>query len=80
MLARIVDKVFQSAPTATRNTKRLLHQSFHSDPRAMIEEVILAQNECMASWELALANEAWQEGREARFWPPPEVPGPRDAG
>lgn len=79
-LARIVDKLLQSAPTAARHTKRLLHQSFHADPRAMIEEVILAQNECMASWELALANEAWQERREARFWPPPEVPGPPAAG
>lgn len=76
-LARIVDKLLQAAPTATRHTKRLLHQSFHLDPREMIEEVIRAQNECMASWELALANRAWQGKQEVRFYPPP--PGTREA-
>jgi hypothetical protein len=37
----------------------------------MIEEVMDAQNDCMASWETAEANRAWQERREARFYPPP---------
>ena len=70
-LARIVEKALKAAPTATRHTKRLLHQSFHVDPRAMIEDVITAQNECLDSWELDVANRAWREKREASFYPPP---------
>ncbi|MBI2553394.1 MAG: enoyl-CoA hydratase/isomerase family protein, partial [Candidatus Rokubacteria bacterium] len=66
---RIVDKCFQASPTAFRHTKRLLHESFHVDPRSVIEEVVKAQSECMASWELAEANRAWDERREARFFP-----------
>lgn len=66
---RIVDKCFQASPTALRHTKRLLHESFHVDPRSMIEEVVKAQNECMASWEITEANRAWDERREARFFP-----------
>jgi enoyl-CoA hydratase/carnithine racemase len=72
VLARIVEKALQAAPTAVRHTKRLLHQSFHADPRAMIEEVVAAQNECLDSWELDAANRAWREKREAGFYPPPE--------
>ncbi len=77
-LARIIDKAFQAAPTAVRHTKWLLHRSFHVDPRAMIEELIVAQTECMTSWELALANRAWKEKQEARYYPRPagsELPG-----
>jgi hypothetical protein len=44
----------------------------------MIEEVVQAQNECMASWEMDVANRAWDERREARFYPkPPAGPGIR---
>ena len=68
---RIVAKCFQAAPTAFRHTKRLLLESFHVDPRSIIEEVVKAQNECMASWEIAEANRAWDERREARFFPGP---------
>ncbi len=71
-LAEIVKKCFQASRTAVGHAKRLLHQSFHADPREMIEEVIRAQRLCMASWELAEANRAWEEKREARFYPPPE--------
>lgn len=70
-LAEIVDKAFHASRTATGHAKRLLHASFHTDPRAMIEEVIRAQNDCMASWEIREANRAWDEKREARFYPPP---------
>jgi len=35
----------------------------------MIEEVMRAQNDCMASWEVDEANRAWQEKREAVFHP-----------
>jgi hypothetical protein len=40
------------------------------DPRSVVEEVVKAQSECMASWELTEANRAWDERREARFFPP----------
>ena len=70
-LARIVDRAFHSSRTATGHAKRLLHASFHRDPREMIEEVVRAQNECMTSWEMQIANRAWDERRDARFYPRP---------
>ncbi len=71
-LAAIVEKTFQASRTATGHAKRLLHASFHTDPRAMIEEIIRAQTDCMESWEMREANRAWDEKREARFYPPPD--------
>src|SRR5881296_4222833 len=73
-LASIIDKARAAAPTATAHTKRLLHQSFHRDPRASLEEVLRAQDECARSWEMDEANRAWREKREARFDPPPSGP------
>ena len=70
-LAGIVEKAFHSSRTATGHAKRLLHASFHHDPRELIEDVIRAQNDCMTSWEMDEANRAWDERREARFYPPP---------
>jgi enoyl-CoA hydratase/carnithine racemase len=70
-LAGVVEKAFHSSRTATGHAKRLLHASFYRDPREMIEEVMRAQNECMASWEMDEANRAWDARREARFYPPP---------
>jgi enoyl-CoA hydratase/carnithine racemase len=70
-LRRVIDKCLEAAPTASRHTKRLLLASFHADPRALIDDVVAAQMECMRSWELAEANRAWDERREARFFPPP---------
>lgn len=70
-LERVVARCLAASPTATRHTKRLLQASFHSDPRALIEDLLAAQRECLGSWELAEANRAWQERREARYWPPP---------
>jgi enoyl-CoA hydratase/carnithine racemase len=69
-LADLIARARGASPTAAAHTKRLLHESFHRDPRAMIEELIRAQNDCMASWEIAEANRAWQERREAEFYPP----------
>ena len=66
---RVVAKVRSAAPTANAHTKRLLHESFHRDPRALIEEVVRTQNDCMASWETAEANRAWREQREADYHP-----------
>jgi enoyl-CoA hydratase/carnithine racemase len=70
-LRRVIDKCLAAAPTATRHTKRLLLASCHSDPRELIDDVVAAQMACMRSWELAEANRAWDERREARFFPPP---------
>jgi enoyl-CoA hydratase/carnithine racemase len=73
-LPRVIGKCLEAAPTATRHTKRLLLGSYHIDPRALIDEVVAAQMECMRSWELTEANRAWDERREARFFPrPPDV-------
>ncbi len=69
-LQGLIDKARHASPTASAHAKRLLHESFHRDPRAMIEEVIRAQQDCMASWEIEEANRAWQEKREAVFYPP----------
>jgi enoyl-CoA hydratase/carnithine racemase len=70
-VTELIDKTRQASSTANAHAKRLLHASFHRDPRGMIEEVMEAQSDCMASWETAEANRAWQERREARFYPPP---------
>jgi enoyl-CoA hydratase/carnithine racemase len=70
-LADIVAKARGASPTATAHTKRLLHESFHRDPRAMTEDLVRAQQDCMGSWELDEANHAWQDKREALFWPRP---------
>ena len=70
-LHRIITKAFNASRTATGHAKRLLHASFHEDPRAIIEDVLRAQAECMESWEIREANRAWDEKREARYYPPP---------
>jgi enoyl-CoA hydratase/carnithine racemase len=73
-LRGVLDRCLEAAPTAAAHTKRLLHASFHADPRGMIEDVVAAQMACMRSWELAEANRAWGEKREARFYPPATAP------
>lgn len=77
-LARLLERLRHQAPTANAHIKRLLHESFHRDPRAIIEDVMAAQRDCMDSWEVAEANRAWQEKREAVFRPRP-ANGPRPA-
>ena len=69
-VAAIVEKARAASPTANAHTKRLLHGSFHRDPREQLEEVLRAQDECVTSWEMEEANRAWHEKREARFFPP----------
>jgi len=64
-LDEIVDAALHASRTAVAETKRLLQQSFHRDPRAMIDELIEAQMRCHASWELAKANTAWTTNRQA---------------
>ena len=74
-LAVIADKALHASRTATGHAKRLLHASFHTDPRAMVENVMRAQEACMASWEIEEANRAWDEKRDPNFLPPPGGPG-----
>jgi len=69
-LRSVIDKVRAASPTAAAHTKRLLHESFHRDPRVVIEDLVRAQNACMGSWEIDEANRAWTEKREAVFYPP----------
>jgi enoyl-CoA hydratase/carnithine racemase len=70
-LAALVETARRQAPTATAHTKRLLHESFHRDPRGSIEDLLRAQAACMASWETREANAAWREKREPVYYPPP---------
>jgi enoyl-CoA hydratase/carnithine racemase len=72
-LAEILESAFGASRTAIAESKRLLQQSFHRDPRTMIDDLIAAQMVCHASWELALANEAWSRREpDVRFFPRPE--------
>jgi enoyl-CoA hydratase/carnithine racemase len=68
-LAEIVELCFQASRTASAHAKRLLLESFHRDPRSMVDDLIEAQDACYASWELRLANEAWTRKEDVRFWP-----------
>jgi enoyl-CoA hydratase/carnithine racemase len=70
-LTALAETARRQAPTATAHTKRLLHESFHRDPRASVEDLLRAQAECMGSWEAGEANRAWQEKREAVYHPRP---------
>jgi enoyl-CoA hydratase/carnithine racemase len=77
-LGGVLEKIRGASPTAAAHTKRLLHESFHRDPRGMIEEVVTAQRDCMTSWEIDEANRAWQERRHVAFHPlPPGREAPR---
>jgi 2-(1,2-epoxy-1,2-dihydrophenyl)acetyl-CoA isomerase len=69
-LAEVVDRACHASRTAVAATKRMLRASFHRDPRTMVDELIKAQAECMASWELHAANEAWSRKEDVRFFPP----------
>ena len=68
-VARVLERLRHQAPTANAHIKRLLHESFHRDPRESLEDVMAAQLDCMASWETTEANRAWQEKREPVFHP-----------
>jgi len=72
-LAALLDRLRHQAPTANGHIKRLLHESFHADPRARIEDVLRAQDDCMRSWETSEANRAWQQKREPTYFPKPRA-------
>lgn len=68
-LRALLERLRHQAPTANGHIKRLLHASFHADPRTLIEDVLGAQRDCMRSWEIAEANQAWQDKREPVYHP-----------
>ncbi len=70
-LSLLNDDVSAEAAHANGHIKRLLQASFHADPRALVEDVLRAQDDCMRSWETGEANRAWKEKREPVFHPRP---------
>jgi len=77
-IAELIEKSRRVSATATAHTKRFLHESFHHDPRALIEDMIVAQRACTTSPEIIEANRAWQEKREPRFYPRRDGEAPND--
>ena len=69
-LAEVLDKAFHASRTAVGLSKRLLQESFHRDPRTMVDELAAAMAACHDSWELRAANEAWARKEAVRFYPP----------
>lgn len=69
--AAIVDKSFHASRTAIAESKRLLQESFHRNPREMIDDLIAAEMACYRSPELRLANAAWERREDVRFYPDP---------
>lgn len=72
-LAELVDKAYRASRTAVGLSKRLLFESFHRDPRTMVDDLVDAERACFSSWELELANRAWAESKQAdvRYYPRP---------
>jgi enoyl-CoA hydratase/carnithine racemase len=69
-LDALVESSFAASRTAVAESKRLLQQSFHRDPRTMVDELVAAEMTCHASWELRRANEAWERREaEVRYFP-----------
>jgi enoyl-CoA hydratase/carnithine racemase len=73
-LSQVVDAAFHASRTASALSKRLLLESFHRDPRSMVDDLIAAQEACHASWELRLANQAWSRKEDVSFWPVHSTP------
>jgi enoyl-CoA hydratase/carnithine racemase len=69
-LQEVLEAAFHASRTAVGESKRLLQQSFHRDPRTMLEDLVAAQMVCHASWELAQANAAWaRRESDVRYFP-----------
>src|SRR5262249_51011577 len=60
-VAGIVEKARAASPTANAHTKRLLHGSFHRDPREQLEDVLKAEDECVTWWEREEPNRGCNE-------------------
>ena len=72
-LTEIVDSAFHASRTAVAECKRLLLQSFHRDPRGMVDELVASEMRCYASWELQAANAAWSRKEDVRYFPRPRA-------
>lgn len=69
-LDSLIDSSFYASRTAVAESKRLLQQSFHRDPRSMVEDLVASEMRCHASWEFHRANDAWSRREtEVRFVP-----------
>jgi enoyl-CoA hydratase/carnithine racemase len=69
-LERLVESSFYASRTAVAESKRLLQQSFHRDPRSMVDDLVAAEMRCHDSWEFRAANEGWDRREtEVRFFP-----------
>lgn len=70
----LIESSFHASRTAVAESKCLLQQSFHRDPREMVDDLIAAEMACYASWELKVANDAWSRREaEVRFFPRPNA-------
>lgn len=68
VLGALLERLRHQSPIANGHIKRLLNASFHADPRALEEDVMRAQLECLASRETAAANRAWTARGEVAYW------------
>jgi enoyl-CoA hydratase/carnithine racemase len=68
VLRAVLDRLRHQSPTANAHIKRLLNASFHADPRALEEDVMRAQLECLGSPETSAANRAWTARDEVAYW------------
>jgi enoyl-CoA hydratase/carnithine racemase len=69
-LDTIVESSLYASRTAVAESKRLLQQSFHRDPRTMVDELVDSEMTCHNSWEFKVANEAWsRREKDVRFYP-----------
>jgi enoyl-CoA hydratase/carnithine racemase len=70
-LQDVIEQTAHASRTAIGLSKRLLLESFHRDPRTMVDELVQAEMACYGSWELEAANAAWARDKsaEVRFFP-----------
>jgi enoyl-CoA hydratase/carnithine racemase len=68
-LGDVLEQAAHASRTALALSKRLLLESFHRDPRTMVDDLVAAEMDCFASWEFAAANDAWSRKQEVRFFP-----------
>jgi len=72
-LEDVLEQAAHASRTAVALSKQLLLESFHRDPRTMVDELVAAEMACYDSWELQAANEAWsrKDVDTVRFFPRP---------
>src|SRR5262249_52253308 len=57
-LEDVLEQTAHASRTAVALSKQLLLESFHRDPRTMIDDLVAAEMACYDSWELQAANDA----------------------